>query len=80
MLMQLQKYIYIILQRLWRTVQDDTFERSYTKVPFLFRAPTAGSLLVYPYVYKYMILVSSELDRVCRGDQNHVRCIFAFNF
>ena len=48
----------MILQCLWRTVQDDTFERSYTKVPFLFIGLTAGSLLMHPYVYNYMILVS----------------------
>ena len=27
------QYIFLIHQRLWRTVQGDTFERSYTKVP-----------------------------------------------
>ena len=48
----------MILQRLWRTIQDDIVERSYTKVPFIFIALTAGSLLMFPYVYKYMILVS----------------------
>ena len=31
MLMQLHSTIFIIPQRLWRTVQDDTFEQSYTK-------------------------------------------------
>ena len=51
----------MIIQRLWRTVQDDTFERSYTKVvPFLFIALTAGSLFIYPYVYEYMIFVSCK--------------------
>ena len=50
----------MILQRLGRAVQDDTFERRYTKVPFLFIALTADSLLMYPYVYKYMILVSCK--------------------
>ena len=35
MYMQFAKYIFMILQQLWRTVQEDTFERSYTKVPFL---------------------------------------------
>ena len=48
----------MILQR--RTVQDDTFERSYTKAPYLFIALTAGSLLMNPYAYKYMILVSCK--------------------
>ena len=40
----------MIPQRLWRTVQDDTFEQSYTKVPLLFIALIAGWLLMYPYV------------------------------
>ena len=43
----------MILQQLWRTVQDDSFEWSYTKVSFLFIALTAGSSLINPYVYKY---------------------------
>ena len=50
----------MMLQRLWRAVNDDGFERSYTKVPFLFIVLTAGSLIIYPYVYKYMILVSCK--------------------
>ena len=63
---KIAQYIFMIVQRLWRTVQDDTFERSYTKVPFLFIAHTAGSLFIYPYVYKYMIwsVVSSEHNSV----------------
>ena len=58
MLMQLHNTFFMILQRLRRTVQDDTFERSYTKYFFLLIALTADSLFIYPYVYKYMILVS----------------------
>ena len=50
----------MMFQRLWRTVQDDTFERSYTKVPFLFIVLKAGSLFIYPYVYKYMLLVGCK--------------------
>ena len=47
----------MILQRLGRAVTDDIFERRFTNVPFLFIALTADCLLMYPYVYKYMILV-----------------------
>ena len=54
------QYIFMIFQRLWRTVLDDTFERSYTKVSFLFIAHTACSSSIYRYVYKYMILVSCK--------------------
>ena len=32
-----------------------------SEVSFLFKALLAGSLLMYPYVYKYMILVSFKL-------------------
>ena len=49
----------MIFQRIWRTVQDDTFFLA-TKVPLLFIALTAGSLCIYLYVYKYMILVSCK--------------------
>ena len=42
----------MILQRLTRTKQDDTFERSYTTEHFLFIAFTAGFLFMDPYVYK----------------------------
>ena len=48
------QYIIVILQRLWNTEQDDTFERSYTKVSYLFTALTSHSLLMYPYVYKFI--------------------------
>ena len=71
----------MILKRLWCTVQDSTFERTNIKVPFLFIALTAGSLLMYPYVYKYIVymyinnigqLVVVNLT-VHSADQNHVR-------
>ena len=60
-----------------RNAQDDTFGRSYTKVPFLSIALTAGSLLMYPYVYKYMIFVSLT---VYSTDQNHVRFSMYYYF
>ena len=57
MLMQLQNHFYDIPT----SVQDDTFERSYTKVLILFIVLTAGFFLfIYPYIYKYMILVSCK--------------------
>ena len=34
--MFMQLHNKMILQRLWRTLQDDTFERSYTQVPVWF--------------------------------------------
>ena len=74
---------FYILQSLWRTAQDDTFERSYTKVHHLFLALTAGSLLMYPYVYKYIIMVSCKLTWQCTvliKITYDFRCIFAFNF
>ena len=37
----------MILQRIWRTIYDDTFAWSFTKVPDLFIALTPGSLLMY---------------------------------
>ena len=84
MLMQLQNTFFMILQQLWRTVQDDTFERSYTKVPFLFIAHTAGSLLINPYVYEYMILVNLKYwawqYTVLIKITFFFRCIFDFNF
>ena len=75
--MQLQ-YTFLGYSNVWRTVQDDTFERSYTKVPFIFIALTAGSLLIYPYVYKYMISIG-QLYVVSltayRADRNHIRIL-----
>ena len=56
------QYNIMILQRPWHTVQDDTFEWSYSKVPYLFITLTAVSLLMYPYVYKYMILGSASRE------------------
>ena len=34
MLLQLHNTFFMTFQRLWHTVQDDTFEQSYTKVTF----------------------------------------------
>ena len=54
------------------------------KGPFLFIALTAGSLFIYPHVYKYMILVSCNSwtwqCTVLIKITFDFRCIFAFNF
>ena len=50
MLMQLHSTFLWYLNVSGAQVQDDTFEQSYTKVPLLFIALTAGWLLMYPYI------------------------------